>query len=55
MASQKQKVSLKDLFKAAKRNFKTAPKKVYFWLAGCGLAIIILLVVWISDLITLFG
>lgn len=51
----KQKIKLKDLITAAKRNFKTAPRKTIFWVIGCIVAIAVLLGVWISDLAFIFG
>lgn len=53
--SKKDKIKIKDLIRAAKRNSKVIPKKTMCWLIGGGLAIIVLLIVWINDLINIFG
>lgn len=53
--SKKEKIKIKDLIQAAKRNSKGLPKKTIYWLIGGGLAIIILLVVWVNDLSYIFG
>lgn len=51
----KKKIKFKDLLTAAKRNLKTAPRKTLYWIIGAGLAILVLLIVWINDLIFIFG
>lgn len=51
----KQKIKFKDLVAAAKRNFKTAPRKSLYWIIGCVLAIGALIAVFISDLVYIFG
>jgi hypothetical protein len=51
----KDKIKVGDLIKAAKRNYKKAPKKNLYWIIGVSAAIIGLVVVWVGDLVNIFG
>lgn len=53
--SSKEKFKFKDLIKAAKRNYKRAPKKNLYWFIGCVIAVVALFAVWIADLVNIFA
>lgn len=53
--SSKEKIKIKDLIRAAKRNSKMVPKKTLAYILGAGIAIIVLLVVLVGDLVNIFG
>lgn len=55
MANNKEKFKVKDLIKAAKRNYKRTPKKNLYWIIGCVIAVVALLAVWIGDLVNIFA